>query len=197
MDVLGRYGIAGYILLAVVYLYCPQATEAFRKALVETSLGFIVLNVFIGLPLGYLVNQIASSVFHLLPFLGIRRSPPRDTFIFKEARSEMSANAKLLAALRGEFQLKEWYAWRWIHLTVNLNAVVAISIALGLSCFINGATCGRYLPLYSLPFGKIVALVALIVSMLALCYNIYLYRWFISKMDQAVSEVYNINVPKT
>lgn len=189
MDILPRYGLSGYVLFLVLFLYAPQVHNFLVETAKSQSLGNVIFIVILGIPLGYLINQLTSFLYHIVPPLGLHYWKGKDKLVSKEAINEMKACKAQLKKLNGSFDFREWFAWRWTHLTINYNIMVSVILALIIATVLNGLTENFWRPKYTLCWGRSICPILIILVFIVLLYNSYLYIYFIMSMYEAINEI--------
>jgi len=193
MDILPRYGLSGYVLFLVLFLYAPQVHNFLVETAKSQSLGNVIFIVILGIPLGYLINQLTSFLYHIVPPLGLHYWKGKGKLVSKEARKEMEVYKAQLKKLEGSFDFKEWFAWRWTHLTINANIMVSVILALIIATVLNGVTENFWWPKYTLCWGRTICFILIVLVFIVLSYNYYLYRYFIMSMYEAINEINTSN----
>lgn len=189
MDILGRYGLSGYVLFLVLFLYAPQLYNFAVQTAKTQSLGNVIVVVILGIPLGYFVNQVTSFLYHTVRPLGIHYWEGKFKFISWEARKEMDVYKAQVKKLERDFDFREWFAWRWTHLTINSNLMVSIILALIIATVLNGLTQNLWWPKYTLRYGGSICPIFIIFVFIVLLYNSYLCKYFIISMYEAINEM--------
>ncbi len=183
MDIKVRYGITGYIFIILIFLYSPTINDYLLSLVDKDSFINILLIGFLGFPIGYIINQFSSILFHLVPIFQINNKSINDKLIPIEAKEELDFAIKQIDLFKTDFNFREWYSWRWTHLTMNLNIITGAILSLVFCIIINGINDKTWLPDYSFTNGKWLISITLTICILAVFYNTYIYRWTMKKMN--------------
>lgn len=161
---------------------------SFQEA--ENSIASVIIVVVLGLPIGYLINQVATFVFHFIPSFGFHSRIERSNFLDRtvpgEAKKEMEIYEMEYDVFKKDFNIREWFSWRWTHLTINYNILVAIVLSFIVAVVVNGTTEGRWYPIYSLRKGFIPVVLATILGVGILIANIRVLYFFLRRMYKKI-----------
>jgi len=188
MDIQVRYGVTGYIFIIILFIYSPIINDYLLTLVNEKSLVNILIIGLLGFPIGYIMNQISSFIFHTIPIFHINNYQFNSKLIPREAKKEMKLYKIQLKKFKNDFNFREWYAWRWTHLTMNMNIIIGSFVSIVLCVLINGIYDNYWWLIYSFKKGMWIVDIFFVICFIIIIYNSYLYRWFIKSMNHYIEK---------
>src|SRR5712692_9971189 len=127
MDMLQRYVIPGYIFSALLVIFSEPAFTALGNSAKNNKFWLIILGAIAGLPIGYVLGQISTFLFHIIPAFSVvnkvynpKWSP---IFITRTVADEARLYCARLDKAGSEFNLSDWLDHRWSYLIVSFNII--------------------------------------------------------------------------
>jgi len=141
MDLIQRYIIPGYIFSALVALFSEPTSTFLGDIATRYKYWAIIIGAIAGLPIGYVLGQVSTFIFHFVPGLSIFQKVYSPTwsplFVGRSVATEAQLYCDLMDKTGQEFRVREWLNHRWSYLIISFNLIAAIIVAPVVAMVIN------------------------------------------------------------